>query len=157
METRIGIKPDNLSSVAHSLSKVLADEFLLYTKTLNAHWNVEGEDFHSKHLFFESQYKQLSEIIDEVAERIRSIGHYTPATLKQFLELTQFTEAPKEKNDGEEFIKELLEDHQSLIIELRKNINLFADDLKDAGSSDFLTGLMEEHEKMAWMLRAHFR
>ena len=157
METRIGIKPDNLSSVAHSLSKVLADEFLLYTKTLNAHWNVEGEDFHSKHLFFESQYKQLSEIIDEVAERIRSIGHYAPATLKQFLELTQFTEEPKEKNDGEGFIKGLLEDHQSLIIELRENVNLFANDLKDTGSSDFVTGLIEAHEKMAWMLRSHFR
>ena len=157
MDARIGIKPDNLSKIAHILSKILADEFLLYTKTLNAHWNVEGEDFHSKHLFFESQYRQLSEIIDEVAERIRTLGHYPPATLKRFLELTQFTEMSTEKNDGEGFIKELLEDHQSLIIELRGNINLFDNDLKDAGSSDFVTGLMESHEKMAWMLRSHFR
>ncbi len=156
MDARIGIKPDNLSSVAHALSKILADEFVLYAKTLNAHWNVEGEAFHSMHLFFESQYKQLIEIIDEVAERIRSVGHYAPATLKQFLELTQFTEEPKEKNDGRGFIKELLEDHQSLIIELRGNINLFASDLKDAGSGDFVTGLMETHEKMALMLRSHF-
>lgn len=157
MEARIGIKPENLSGVAHILSKILADEFLLFTKTLNAHWNVEGEGFHDKHLFFESQYKQLNEIMDEVAERIRILGHYAPATLRQFIELTQFTEQLKEKNDGEGFIKELLGDHESIIIELRENINHFADDLKDAGTSDFVTGLMKSHEKMAWMLRAHLR
>lgn len=157
METRIGIKQENRSSIAHILSKILADEFLIYTKTLNAHWNVEGDGFYEKHLFFESQYKQLIENIDEVAERIRVLGHYAPATLKQFLELTQFTEEPKEKNDGAGFIRELLEDHQSLIVELRENINLFTNDLKDTGSSDFVTGLMESHEKMTWMLRANFR
>jgi starvation-inducible DNA-binding protein len=157
MEARIGIKQENLGATAHILSKILADEFLLFTKTLNAHWNVEGEGFHDKHLFFESHYKQLSEMMDGVAERIRILGHYAPATLKQFLELTQFTEQMKEKNDGEGFTKELLADHESIIIELRENIRLFANDLRDAGTSDFVTGLMELHEKMAWMLRAHFR
>jgi starvation-inducible DNA-binding protein len=157
MGTRIGIKQESLSAIAHVLSKILADEFLLYTKTLNAHWNIEGPGFHDKHLFFEGQYKQLSEMIDQVAERIRILGHYAPATLKQFLELTQFTEQLKEKNDGEGFIRELLADHESLIVELRENINLFGNDLKDAGTSDFVTGVLEVHEKMAWMLRAHLK
>jgi starvation-inducible DNA-binding protein len=157
METKIGIKPADLTKEAHILSKILADEFLLYTKTLNAHWNVEGPDFHDKHIFFESQYKQLSEIADEIAERIRVLGHYAPATLKQFLELTQFSEEVHEKNNSEGFIKELLECNESLIIELRENINRFADDFNDAGTSDFITGLMEKHETMAWMLRAHLK
>ncbi|MFC0514799.1 Dps family protein [Mucilaginibacter angelicae] len=157
MEPKIGISKENLGGVAHALNKILADEYVLYTKTRNAHWNVEGPDFHSKHLFFESQYEQLDEIIDSVAERIRSLGHYAPATLKSFLELTHLSEVLHNKNDGTGFIAELLNDHESLIIHLRENINIFANDLKDLGTSDYVTGLMETHEKMAWMLRSHLR
>jgi starvation-inducible DNA-binding protein len=157
METRIGISPENLGKVAHELAKILSDEFVLYTKTKNAHWNIEGADFHSKHVFFESQFDQLDEIVDSVAERIRSLGHYAPATLKSFLELTHFSETLHERDDSAGFIHELLADHESLIIHLREKINYFAADLKDVGTSDFLTGLLESHEKMAWMLRAHLK
>jgi starvation-inducible DNA-binding protein len=107
------------------------------------------------HLFFESQYEALDETMDSVAERIRQLGHYAPATLQEFLELTHLTEKSRVKNDSQGFIKELLADHESIIIFLRENINRFAGDFKDAGTSDFITGLMEEHEKMAWMLRSH--
>ncbi|WP_367866624.1 Dps family protein [Pedobacter sp. WC2423] len=155
MKTNIGIKPENLAEVAHSLSKILADEFLLSTKTRNAHWNVEGPDFYNKHKFFEAQYIQLEEIVDEVAERIRTLGHYAPATLKQYLELTHLSEESREKNDSQGYIKTLLEDHESILIHLRANINGYANALKDLGTSDYITGLMEKHETMAWMLRAH--
>src|SRR5688572_8337826 len=99
MKTTIGIKEENLAEVAHSLGKILADEFVLYTKTRKAHWCVTGPDFHSKHLFFESQYNQLEDIIDEVAERVRSLGHFPPATLKEYLALTHLTEQSSGKND----------------------------------------------------------
>jgi starvation-inducible DNA-binding protein len=155
MNTNIGIADKNRKAVAGELMKLLADESVLYTKTRNAHWNIEGMDFHSMHLFFESQYEELAETVDSVAERIRQLGHYAPATLKEFLELTHLTEKLGEKNDSQGFIKELLADHESIIIFLRENINRFAGELKDAGTSDFITGLMEEHEKMAWMLRSH--
>ena len=157
MQPNIGIKPDNLSAVARILTIFLADEFVLYTKTRNAHWNVEGPDFHDKHKFFESQYEQLDEIMDEVAERIRVLGHYAPGTLKDFLQLTQLTEQSRSKNDSQGFIKELLSDHENIIIFLRENIDKIANEHKDVGTSDFLTGLMEIHEKMAWMLRAHLK
>jgi starvation-inducible DNA-binding protein len=114
MQPNIGIKPDNLTAVAHRLNVILADEFLLYTKTRNAHWNVEGSDFHDKHKFFEAQYEQLDEIMDEIAERIRVLGHYAPATLKDFLQLTHLTEQMREKNDSAGFIRELLADHDRL-------------------------------------------
>ncbi|MEO8414561.1 MAG: DNA starvation/stationary phase protection protein [Ginsengibacter sp.] len=155
MKTNIGITPKNTHAVSEELSKLLADEFLLYTKTRNAHWNVEGPDFHAMHLFFESQYEQLDEIMDSVAERIRTIGHYAPATLKSFLELTHLSEYIEIKNNSLDFIKELLSDHESIIEFIRGNISPFADTYKDAGTSDYITGLMETHEKMAWMLRAH--
>lgn len=157
METAKGIKPEHRSEAALALSKILADEFVLATKTRHAHWNMEGPDFHSKHLFFESQYGELDEIIDNVAERIRALGHFAPATLKDFLALTHFAEQAPEKNDSEGYIKELLADHESLIIHLRENINRLANDLHDAGTSDFITALMETHEKMAWMMRAHLK
>ena len=157
MELNIGISKENLSAVAHALNKILADEYVLYTKTRNAHWNVEGPDFHSKHLFFEAQYQELDKIMDSVAERMRKIGHYAPATLSQFLQLTHLTEVSDRKNDSAGFIKELLEDQESIISFLRGNINSFADTYKDLGTSDYITGLMETHEEMAWMLRAHFR
>ena len=157
MNTAIGIQRDNLAEVAHQLNSILADEFLLYTKTRNAHWNVEGPDFYHKHKFFEEQYEQLDEIMDEVAERIRILGHYTPASLKSYLELTHLSEKLHEKNNSLGYMKELLTDHESIIIHLRESINLFANELRDAGTSDFITGLMETHEKMAWMLRAHLK
>ena len=155
MNTNIGITPKNLQAVAAELSKLLADEFVLYTKTRNAHWNVTGPDFHSMHLFFESQYEQLDEVMDSVAERIRQLGHFAPATLQNFLSLTHLTEKLGEKNTSLGFIKELVMDHEAIIVFIRENINKFAGEYGDAGSSDFITGLIEEHEKMAWMLRAH--
>lgn len=156
METKIGITTENRNTGVQKLCKLLADEYVLYTKTRNAHWNVEGYDFYNKHLFFEQQYGELDEIIDSVAERIRTLGHYTPATLKDFLNLTQLTETKSEANDSIGFIKELLIDHESIIIFLRENIDFYTD-LKDYGTSDFITGLMETHEKMAWMLRSHIK
>lgn len=153
----LGISKEKRAASAQILCKLLADEFILYTKTRNAHWNVEGNDFYNKHLFFEQQYNQLDEIVDSVAERIRTLGHYAPATLKSFLDLTHLSEAKSQENNSIGFIKELLSDHESIIIYLRENIDPLASELKDYGTSDFMTGLMETHEKMAWMLRAHLK
>ncbi|HEY9048893.1 MAG TPA: DNA starvation/stationary phase protection protein [Ohtaekwangia sp.] len=157
MQAKIGIDPALLGKVAYELSRILADEFVLYTKTRNAHWNIEGPDFYSVHKFFEDQYEILDDTMDDIAERIRAIGHYAPATLKEFLSLTKLTEESRSKNDSNGFIKELLADHETVIIHLRENINRFANEFQDAGTSDFITGLMTTHEKMAWMLRAHLK
>lgn len=157
MTTSIGISPDHLLKVSQVLNGILSDEFLLYLKTRNAHWNVEGPDFYNKHKFFEAQYQELDEIVDDLAERIRTLGHYAVATMKDYLQLTHLTELTRNTNDSAGYIKELLADHESILIRLRENVNLFAGELKDAGTSDYITGLMETHEKMAWMLRAHLR
>ena len=157
MKANIGITETNANAVADILAKLLADEFLLYTKTRNAHWNVIGDNFHANHIFFENQYKQLDEVVDSVAERIRKIGHYAPATMKSFLDLTHLTEYSERSNDGPGFMKDLLKDHESIIELLRGNISPLAETYKDYGSSDFITSLMETHEEMAWMIRSYFR
>lgn len=155
MNVEIGITTKNRREVATELEKLLADETILYMKTKNAHWNLESTDFMDKHLFFERQFSQLDEMIDDVAERIRILGFYAPSTLFSYLELTHLTEQSRENNDSEGFIRVLLADHESLIIILREHIKIFANDMQDAGTSDFICGLMQTHEKMAWFLRSH--
>lgn len=157
MNTEIGIKPTNTAEVAQSLNTLLADEHVLYIKTRRAHWNVEGPDFLNMHRFFEEQYKQLEEMIDDIAERIRTIGHYAEATLSGFLAETHLSEETRERNNSAGFIKSLLEDHETIIIHLRENIDRYQEEWKDAGTTDFVTALLEKHEKMAWMLRAHLK
>lgn len=156
MKAQIGLEPKKAESIAEVLSSLLADEFVLYAKTRNAHWNVQGPDFHTVHLYFETLYHELETYIDDVAERIRQIGHYAPATLREYLELTHLTEQRIEKNDSLSFIKDLLSDHEAIIIFLRENIDKIEEEY-DFGTSDFLTTLMEKHEKTAWMLRSHLK
>ena len=151
----IGISDKNRQAVADQLSKILADEFVLYSKTLNAHWNIEGPDFHAAHVYLETLYNQQQGIVDTVAEKIRALGHYVPAQLSKYLELTHLTENAPKKNDSQTFFAEILEDHESIIVFLRENINPVADKLKAEGISDYITGLMEYHQKTAWMLRSH--
>ncbi|MCK0125609.1 DNA starvation/stationary phase protection protein [Gelidibacter sp. F2691] len=154
MKTNIGITKANREKVTEILSKLLADEFVLYTKTLRAHWNLEGHDFHTKHLFFEDHYNAIKKFTDTVAERIRKVGNYAPGTLKEFLELTHLSEKYTGDNSSHDYSAALLDDHDTIIQYIRENISKVEDDFKDAGTADFLTGIMMEHEEMAWMLRA---
>ena len=155
MKANNGISEHSKQSVADELSKILADEYVLSAKTEYAHWNVKSKDFYEKHKLFEAQYTRLDEIIDSLAERIRVSGHYAPGALSSFLSLSRLSEMNREKNDSQGFIYELLMDHKSIIMNLRENIQKFADKFHDIGSIDFITGLMEDHKKMACFLRAH--
>lgn len=156
-ETNIGIIESNKQSVANELNKLLSDEFVLYTKTRKFHWNVEGAQFHDLHLFFEKQYNQLALIIDEVAERVRKLGHYALGSMKHYLKEASLLENEDQENKAESMLQELLDDHETIIRRLRADIDKFQEKYKDAGSADFITGLVEQHETMAWMLRATAR
>lgn len=156
MKTNIGISSKNSTLIADFLSKLLADEFVLYVKTRNAHWNVEGPDFHSKHIYFEELYRDLQNVIDDIAERIREIGHIAPASLPDYLVLTHLTEKHRDKNDSISFIADLLEDHDSIIRFIREQFEIL-DGTMDKGTDDYLTTLLEKHEKTAWMLRSHLK
>ena len=136
------------------MNQVLSDEFVLYTKTLNFHWNIEGRDFHALHLFLDDQYHQLQIIIDAVAERIRKIGHFTKGSMKEFLADASLKEQSGAASVSESMIAQLAADHETLIRNIRTLIDDFDEKYDDAGSSDFITGIMKEHEKMAWMLRS---
>lgn len=156
MKANIGISDENLKAVAFELNKALADLVVLYTKTRNYHWNVEGPDFMELHKFFEEQYGELEEAIDDTAERIRALGHYAEGRLVDFLKLTSLVEQ-EYTNDQRTQLSNLLEDHETVIRNLRRLVSEFDDKYKDVGSSDFVTGLLRQHEKMAWMIRSYLK
>jgi len=154
MKVDIGIPKAHLQPLATMLNTLLADEYVLYTKTRNYHWNVTGSSFMELHKLFEGQYEALDEAIDAIAERSRKLGHYAVGSLKQYLAITRLTEDDKATN-SKQMLLNLLHDHETLIKILRNDIATSADKYKDAGTSDFLTGLMKEHEMTAWFIRSY--
>ncbi len=155
MKPHIGISEENLKNSSTMLSGMLANEMVLYTKTRKAHWNVMGESFMELHLLFEKFYTQLETAIDEIAERIGKMGGKTIGTLNEFINLSTISESPGVYGSSTEIIKELLDDNEAIIILLRKNIIKASDKNNDAGTADFITGLMEQHETAAWILRRY--
>ena len=151
----IGLDSKQRNGVAAILNNLLADEYVLYTKTRNFHWNVTGARFNDLHKFFEGQYGQIDAAIDDVAERSRSLGAVSPGSLAEFLNHTRLKEQKGETLDSDEMLTALLADHESIIRNLREDLARAQDKFGDAGTADFLTGIMEAHEKMAWMLRAY--
>jgi starvation-inducible DNA-binding protein len=154
MPGHIGLSQKQRQGVVEILSPLLADEYLLYTKTRNYHWNVVGPQFNDLHKFFEAQYEALDEVIDDVAERARTLGGRAVATLAEFLKLARLKEHPGRQLAARDMLRDLLADHEALIQTLRQDLDTAMARHGDAGTSDFLTGLMERHEKMAWMLRS---
>ena len=154
MKTNIGLAEQDRKDVVNILNTVLSDEYVLYTKTRNYHRNVTGPQFNDLHAFFETQYTQLNGVIDEVAERARALDGNAFGTLTEFVQHTRLGEQPNSSPSAREMVANLLQDHGTLIRHLRVDLDTCAVRYHDAGTSDFLTGLMERHEKMAWMLRA---
>ena len=154
MSVNIGISDDNRHGVVAILNTLLADEFLLYTKTRNYHWNVTGLQFNDLHKFFESLYEALDEVIDEVAERTRALDGRAFGTLEEFKTKARLGEKPGVVPPAREMLASLLADHEAQIRTLRDDVGTVNDRYKDVGTADFLTGLLEKHEKTAWMLRS---
>ena len=155
MKPNIGISGKNLESTTSILSVLLADEMILYVKTRKFHWNVSGESFMELHKLFEGQYKQLEEYIDEIAERINKLGAKTIGTLKEFSAAASLKESPGKYPSQKNMLSELLDDHETLTRHLRKQVEICGGKYKDAGTADFLTGIMEEHETISWVLRRY--
>lgn len=157
MKPEIGITEKNLHKSIDFLSVLLADEMTLYIKTRKFHWNVSGESFMELHKLFQDQYTELEESIDAVAERIGKLGGKAIGTMKEYTKLTRLKEAPGKYPPRAEMMKELLTDHEWIIMEIRKDIDLMSDKNKDAGTIDFLTGIMQAHETTAWILRRYLK
>ena len=148
----IGISESDRRAIADGLSRVLADSYTLYLKTHNYHWNVRGPMFNTLHLMFEQQYNELSLAVDQVAERIRALGHPAPGSYASYAKLTAI---PEEEGvpPAEDMIANLLAGHET-VARTAREVFPVADQGGDEPTADLLTKRMEVHEKTAWMLRS---
>jgi starvation-inducible DNA-binding protein len=154
MTPKLGLSDGHREAVVNILNVLLSDEYVLSTKTRNFHWNVVGPHFNDLHKLFEAQYTELNEVVDEVAERARSLGGRAFGTLAEFTKSTRLTEDAGATPSAPEMLATLLADHERLATTLREDITAVTDRYADVGTADFLTGLLTGHEKTAWMLRA---
>lgn len=151
---QLGLSEEQTSGVLAVLRRQLADHMLLYTKLRSYHWNVTGMQFYPLHEQFEAQYDALAEIVDQFAERIRQFGEKSPGSMTEFLQLATLKEHPGEYPDAPTMIANLLADYEALVRQMREDIET-VDDLDEVGVEDLLTGILQDHQKTAWMLRAH--
>ncbi len=148
----IGINEADRKKIVDGLSKLLADSYILYLKTHNFHWNVEGPMFNTLHLMFMDQYTELWNALDLIAERIRALGSYAPGSYKKFAQLSSIPETD-EHLAAKDMIKQLLQGHETVAKTVRA-IFPVAEAGSDEATLDLLTQRLQIHEKTAWMLRS---
>jgi starvation-inducible DNA-binding protein len=152
MKIDIGIAENDRQTIAEGLSRLLADSYTLYLKTHNFHWNVTGPMFNTLHLMFEGQYTELQAAVDQIAERIRALGHPAPGSYAQFSKLTSITES-EDVPSAEEMIRQLVVG-QEAVVRTARAVFPAAEAANDEATADLLTQRMQLHEKNAWMLRS---
>lgn len=153
MTNQAQLQPTPQPDVVQALSVLLADSYGLYLKTQNYHWNVTGPMFQSLHTLFQTQYEELTLIIDEIAERIRALGAKAPGSYSAFARLGNV----KEENgnpSAAEMIENLAAD-QNLLIATAQALLEAAQAAGDEATADLAIGRITLHEKNRWMLLAH--
>jgi len=152
MNIDIGISKRDRERLAGELSRLLADSYALYVKSHNFHWNVTGPRFSALHEMFEEHYTELATAIDEIAERIRSVGHFAPGSFSAFAELTSI-----EDTDGvpaaNQMVSILVDAHEAVVRTARRTVQV-AEEVGDQATADLATERLQVHEKTAWMLRS---
>jgi starvation-inducible DNA-binding protein len=150
----IGLTEEQRQGVTELLNQDLANSYLLLIKTKKYHWDVVGPQFRSLHQLWEEQYETLTETIDALAERVRALGGYPIGTAAAFLKYGSIQEQEGTLPNAYGMVENLVADHELVIRNLREHVDRCEEEYHDAGTADFLTGLMEGHEEMAWMLRS---
>ena len=152
MQIDIGISDADREKIASGLSRLLADSYTLYLKTHNYHWNVTGPQFSTLHTLFETHYTELAIAVDEIAERIRALGHRAPGSYREFAALSSIAEDNDEPN-ARQMIERLVAG-QEAVARTARSVVPITDEANDEPSADLLTQRMQIHEKNAWMLRS---
>jgi starvation-inducible DNA-binding protein len=150
----IGLSDKQRQGVIDLLNQDLADSYLLLVKTKKYHWDVVGPQFRTLHKLWQEHYEALTLNVDAIAERVRALGGYPVGTMEGFLKICSLKEHAGTLPLATEMVSRLLEDHEQVIRNLRQHVNQCSEEFGDEGTADFLTGLMEQHEEIAWMLRS---
>ncbi len=150
----IGIEENERKQIASGLSRLLADTYTLYIKSHNFHWNVTGAMFPALHKMFEEEYLELAEAVDLIAERIRALGFFAPASYSDFSQMTAIKEETHVP-DAEDMIRSLITGHET-VTRTARAVFPVAERANDQATAEILTERMKTHEKTAWMLRSLF-
>ena len=148
----IGINETDRTNIANGLKRLLADSYTLYLQTHNFHWNVTGMQFRQLHLMFEEHYTELAIAVDDVAERIRTLGVAAPGTYKAFAELSSIKEVDGVP-EAAEMVDLLTKGHEQVVRTCREVLKI-AQAADDESTASLVSDRMRLHEKTAWMLRA---
>lgn len=154
MKEAASIPNQNNEVIVTFLNLLLAEEYVLYTKTRTAHWNVDGLNNFEQHVFLENQFNRLDEIIDEIAIRIRSLGHFAFGSLKDFPSISQMSDDNDDLSNSVQPFEVLLHDHESIIRMIHHETGPISSQLNDADTAEFLAKILGEHQKMVWMLKS---
>ncbi len=149
----IGIPPKERAAIAKGLNALLADTYTLYLTTHNFHWNVTGPMFNTLHLMFMTQYTELWNAVDPIAERIRALGFPAAGSYAQFGKLGSLKDAPADPPKALDMVRILVEGHEG-VARTARGIFPLADKARDEPTADLLTQRLDVHEKTAWMLRS---
>ncbi len=148
----IGLSAEERAAVSGQLAHLLADSYTLYLMTHNFHWNVTGPMFNALHVMFETQYTEQWQALDEIAERIRALGHFAPGTYAEYARLSSITE-PASVPSAAEMLQMLVKGNEAVARTARAAFE-HAEQANDQPTIDLLTQRMDVHEKNAWMLRS---
>lgn len=153
IDVKVGVDKSNRKLVCEGLSRLLASTYLLNLKTLYYHWNVTGANFVGLHQLFEQQYTGLAVASDDLAERVRALGHFTPGTVTEFITLSSVKDDSIMPKSSSQMVENLLLAHEQCSKEARSVLEI-AEDANDEVTVDMMVARMNAHDKNAWMLRA---
>lgn len=143
----------NSPVVAESLKGFAADTYMLLAKTQSCHWNMTGANFIGLHKLTEEQYRELFEAADELAERVRALGHQAPNSVSEMMEMSRVEEL-REAPDTVEAVEILAADN-AMMAKRARELAEEAEENDDPATHDLLAARIEVHDKNAWLLRAN--
>ena len=153
-KTSIDLNSETREQVVTLLNQQLADTFDLYSQTKQAHWNVKGMQFIQLHELFDKLAADLLPYVDDIAERVTSLGGTALGTARMSATASRLPEYSAKTFDGQESVEALVTRYAELAASTRAAIDT-ADDLDDADTADLFTGVSRGLDKSLWFLEAH--
>lgn len=152
---QIGLPAESSANLDKELSVLLAHYSIFYQNVRGFHWNIQGKNFFELHLKFEELYNDVLLKIDEIAERILTLGAAPTHRFSEYLQHSSIKETSK-VNDGNTAIHSILESFKTLLV-LQRNIQSMAVEAGDEGTSAMMSDYIREQEKLVWMYSAYLK
>lgn len=154
MKLKLETPEKTIEEIVIALNTLLADEYVLYTKIRNVYWNYSSPNYYEMHKFLKIQYEILDDMVTQIVDRVHSLGYFSLGSLRDFLSVSRLIEGNDNFDHSTLITQTLITDHETIIGIIRKEIIPLTKKFNDLISTDLITGVMEQHEKMAWMLKS---